>query len=98
MPNNRVPIPIALRQLVFTRDGGICQRCKTPISLEAFHCAHLVPAVLGGPVHESNLQAWCAYCNLTNGTQFAGDNRMKPRDWQTRALNKRSSTGLRRVE
>lgn len=87
MASNRVTISPALRQFVFTRSGGKCQRCAAPIPIESFHCAHLVPAVDGGPVHESNLEAWCPHCNLTNGARVAGDNRLFPRDWQSRALN-----------
>jgi superfamily II DNA or RNA helicase len=87
MASNRPTVSPAMRQLVFARSAGKCQHCETPIAIESFHCAHLVPHVTGGPVHESNLEAWCAHCNLTNGARAAGDNRLLPRDWQSRALN-----------
>jgi superfamily II DNA or RNA helicase len=67
----------------------VCQRpgCGTAIALETFHLAHLRAHASGGPLHESNLEAWCARCNLTVGARQAGDNRLRPREWQIQALD-----------
>jgi superfamily II DNA or RNA helicase len=80
----------ALRELIFARSGGVCQRsgCEASISPETFHVAHLRPHASGGPLHESNLEAWCSRCNLTVGARNAGDNRLRPREWQLEALEK----------
>lgn len=79
----------ALREHVFARSGGVCQRagCEAVITLETFHAAHLRAHASGGPLHESNLEAWCARCNLTIGARNAGDNRLRPREWQLQALD-----------
>lgn len=79
----------ALRERVFARSGGVCQRagCEAMITLETFHVAHLRAHASGGPLHESNLEAWCARCNLTVGARNAGDNRLRPREWQLQALD-----------
>jgi superfamily II DNA or RNA helicase len=78
-----------LRERVFARSGGVCQRagCEAAITLETFHVAHLRAHASGGPLHESNLEAWCARCNLTIGARNAGDNRLRPREWQLQALD-----------
>ena len=78
----------ALRERVFARSGEVCQRaaCDAVITLETFHVAHLRAHASGGPLHESNLEAWCARCNLTVGARNAGDTRLGPREWQLQAL------------
>jgi superfamily II DNA or RNA helicase len=78
----------ALRERVFARSGGACQRadCGAAITVETFHVAHLRAHASGGPLHESNLEAWCASCNLTAGARDAGDIRLRPRQWQVQAL------------
>ena len=80
----------ALRERVFARSSGVCQRpdCETAITLETFHVAHLRAHASGGPLHESNLEAWCARCNLTVGARNAGDTRLRPRQWQLDALDR----------
>lgn len=83
-----------LRERVFARSDGECQRedCSTPITLETFHVAHLRADASGGPLHESNLEAWCPRCNLTIGARNVGDNRLSPRQWQLDALGKVTDT------
>ncbi|MGH3403950.1 MAG: DEAD/DEAH box helicase [Streptosporangiaceae bacterium] len=84
----RSPSP-AFRAMVFSRSDGICQRtnCTTPITLETFHVAHLRAHANNGPLHESNVEAWCARCNLTWGARDVRDRRMVPRQWQLDALD-----------
>jgi hypothetical protein len=45
----------------------------TEITLETFHAAHQRAASHGGPVHESNLEAWCSRCNLVLGVYPSND-------------------------
>jgi superfamily II DNA or RNA helicase len=77
----------ALRALVFSRSDGICQHCGRPIAMETFHVAHQRSHAHGGPLHESNLEAWCAPCNLTWGNRDVADRRLPPREWQLAALD-----------
>lgn len=78
----------AFREFIFSRSGGRCQRdgCGREIILETFHVAHLRSRTHGGPLHESNAEAWCRPCNLKWGPRDAGDSRLTPREWQLDAL------------
>src|SRR6266536_2545069 len=80
----------ALRENIFSRSGGRCehQGCGRPITLETFHLAHVRSRAHGGPLHESNVEAWCQRCNLTWGARDAGDSRLAPREWQLDALER----------
>jgi len=51
-----------------------------------FHLAHLRSHAHGGPLHESNAEAWCQRCNYEQGARDAGDSRVVPREWQMDAL------------
>lgn len=88
MTNPRPRPSNALRESVFARSGGTCQRpdCDASITMETFHVAHLRSDANGGPLHPSNLEAWCIPCNLTWGKRDAGDRRLPPREWQRAAL------------
>jgi len=79
----------ALRELVFARSDGKCQRegCGADITLETFHAAHLHARASGGIVDESNLRAWCLRCNLINGPRDVDDPRPAPLVWQGFALD-----------
>src|SRR5215471_6459025 len=79
-------VPQHLRELVFARSQGNCQKCGVEIELETMHAAHIRSAADGGAEHESNLEAWCQRCNLTQGPRSAGDPRVTPRAWQLDAL------------
>lgn len=83
-----------LRERVFARSNGQCEHdgCGETIALETFHVAHLRARAHGGPLHESNLAAWCARCNLTMGARDTADRRLVPREWQLAALNQVIST------
>lgn len=89
MTNPRRSPSNALRARIFARSDGICQRpdCGTSITMDTFHVAHLRSDANGGPLHESNLEAWCVPCNLTWGKRDAADGRLAPREWQRAALN-----------
>lgn len=84
-----------LRELVFAKADGNCQRCGTAISLETFHLAHVRARANGGPAIEANLEAWCRRCNLTQGARDAGDTRLIPREWQLSALEQIVGTIIR---
>jgi superfamily II DNA or RNA helicase len=80
----------ALREKLYARSGGICERegCETPITLETLHVSHIRAHSHGGTLHESNVAAWCSRCNLTLGARDAGDPRLEPREWQLEALDR----------
>jgi superfamily II DNA or RNA helicase len=80
-------VPRVLRERVFARSNGFCQKCGVEIELETFHASHIRSAAHGGVEHESNLEAWCQSCNLKQGPRDAGDPRVTPRDWQLAALD-----------
>lgn len=74
------------REALFIRSGERCERCSEPITLESMHAAHLRAHVHGGPAVLSNLGAWCARCNLQQGSHDVCDPRPPARDWQLEAL------------
>lgn len=80
----------AFREMIFSRSDGHCQRqnCGRPIELETFHVAHRRSHAHGGPLDESNAEAWCQPCNYHLGSRDAGDSRVTPRQWQLEALDK----------
>jgi hypothetical protein len=53
-------IPVATKQVVYTRDGGICQCCGSSQSLEY---DHIMPFSCGGTSSVSNIQLLCLQCN-----------------------------------
>jgi superfamily II DNA or RNA helicase len=75
-----------LRERVFRRSGGRCERCGQPITLDTWDVSHLRAHVHGGPAIEENLQAWCIPCNRSLGATDVGDSRVTPRPWQAEAL------------
>src|SRR5262245_6771372 len=88
--SNRPRPSRALREKLYARSGGICERegCETPITLETLHVSHIRAHSHGGTLHESNVAAWCSRCNLTLGARDAGDPRLEPREWQLEALDR----------
>src|SRR4051812_933340 len=75
-----------LRERLYLRAAGLCERCGTPIEPDSFHAAHLRAHVHGGALVEDNLGAWCPRCNLTWGAEDVEDTRVAPREWQWNAL------------
>jgi hypothetical protein len=53
-------IPVGTKQVVYTRDGGICQCCGSSQSLEY---DHIMPFSCGGTSSVSNIQLLCLQCN-----------------------------------
>ena len=52
-----------LREMVWIRDGGICQICLTPVEYDDFHVDHIWPKSADGPDDLSNLRATHSRCN-----------------------------------
>jgi len=63
-PARRGAIPEDLRQLVWTRDRGKCQKCGSTTELQF---DHIIPIALGGATSEANLQILCGPCNRKKG-------------------------------
>src|SRR5205807_7499374 len=78
----------ALRQQLYQRSGGMCERCRMPIEPDSFHVAHLRAHAHGGALVEENLGAWCPQCNLKWGATDVKETRLEPRRWQWSALPK----------
>ncbi len=53
-------ITVGTKQVVYTRDGGICQCCGSSQSLEY---DHIMPFSCGGTSSVSNIQLLCLQCN-----------------------------------
>lgn len=67
-------IPQSVKVLVFEkRNGkkryGKCSTCSREIDIMNFHCGHIIPDSIGGPVHINNLEPICAKCNLGMGDE-----------------------------
>jgi hypothetical protein len=77
-----------MRERLYLRAAGRCERCGISIELDSFHVAHRRSHVHGGALVEENLGAWCPACNLTVGADDVKDTRLQPRPWQWNALNK----------
>ena len=77
-----------MRERLYLRAEGRCERCGVAIEPDSFHVAHLRAHARGGALVEENLAAWCPSCNLTFGANDVKDTRLKPRPWQSHALNK----------
>jgi HNH endonuclease len=60
----REPIPVAVREEVFRRDGGRCVACGSDFDLQY---DHVIPVALGGSSSAANLQVLCAPCNRRKG-------------------------------
>lgn len=61
--HGRLPIPIAVRRAVLSRDGKICQLCGKQVGNQ-LHLDHVIPYALGGADSVDNLRVTCAPCNL----------------------------------
>ena len=56
----REPVPLNVRQEVYTRDGYRCVYCGSPRDLQI---DHVIPLSKGGENDISNYQTLCKYCN-----------------------------------
>jgi len=63
----RAPVPRALRQAVFERDGGRCVDCASAFDLQYDHA---IPVVLGGATSLANLELRCGECNRRKGASL----------------------------
>lgn len=77
-----------MRERLYLRAEGRCERCQDAIEPDTFHVAHLRAHAHGGALVEENLAAWCPPCNLTFGASDVKDTRLQPRPWQWNALEK----------
>lgn len=59
------------RQLVWERDGGICQICTQPADPTRWHLDHVIPLARGGDHLYSNVQVSHPFCNLSKGAKVA---------------------------
>lgn len=76
------------RERLFLRANGHCERCKKEIGIDSFHVAHLRAHNNGGALVDENLEAWCSECNLVVGPNDVSDTRVRPREWQLKALDR----------
>jgi hypothetical protein len=53
-------ISATTKKIVFTRDGGVCQCCRSTFNLEY---DHITPFSCGGSSSTSNIQLLCVKCN-----------------------------------
>lgn len=65
--------PVSRRRVdVFSRCGGRCHYCSTPLTLDgSWHVEHALPRALGGLDEISNLFASCPSCNLAKSDKTA---------------------------
>jgi superfamily II DNA or RNA helicase len=71
---------------MWLRAEGKCQRCAKDLNA-TWHQAHLLPWSRGGATDPSNMQAWCADCNLSVGATDVSAALSRPlRPWQQDAL------------
>lgn len=54
---------LPLKQFVFQRDGGICQKCNAPVEYIKSHCHHVLELSEHGTNHPSNLKTLCVDCH-----------------------------------
>lgn len=66
IPEQRLPIPDAVRQAVYARDGFMCRQCGRNDDLTI---DHIHPWSLGGSDNEGNLQTLCRSCNCRKGAR-----------------------------
>ncbi len=53
-------ISVTTKKIVFTRDGGVCQCCRSTLDIEY---DHITPFSCGGSSSPSNIQLLCMKCN-----------------------------------
>ena len=60
-----------VREIIWKRDGGICQICNKKIRKSNYHCDHIKPYSLYPKIRWelTNLQVSCASCNLRKGNK-----------------------------
>jgi len=66
-PPGRSPIPDAVKQFVWRRDGGCCVKCG---GRERLEYDHIIPVAKGGSSTARNLQLLCENCNRSKGANI----------------------------
>ena len=58
-------VPVALRQMVFDRAGGLCEYCRSQsrYAVDPFVIDHIQPVSRGGKTVAENLSLSCQTCN-----------------------------------
>jgi hypothetical protein len=51
------------RQLIWERDGRVCQVCGDSITWQQYECGHIIDRCVGGSDRPSNLVCMCIVCN-----------------------------------
>ena len=61
----RMPLELwrTMRQFVYARDGGLCQYCHQPTTLDTCHIHHVLELSEHGTNHPSNLKTLCPDCH-----------------------------------
>lgn len=52
-----------LKQYIYTRDRGRCQKCGCEVRLLESHCHHIQPVSEDGSNHPQNLETVCIECH-----------------------------------
>lgn len=73
--DGRAPVPEALRQAVYDRDGRACWRCGRANRLTL---DHICPVSLGGTDTSANLRTACFPCNRARGVTYTRTDRPRP--------------------
>lgn len=62
-----------VRDVIYTRDGGVCMKCGKKVRRDSFHVDHIVPVARGGDEWDlANLECSCPECNLRKGAKVDG--------------------------
>lgn len=84
--DRRRRLSIQERRVLYERAQGRCENCGIDLEPD-YHNAHLLAWTNGGATTIDQMQAWCATCNLRQGSQDTEDsNGVVPREWQAQAL------------
>jgi hypothetical protein len=51
------------RQLIWDRDGGVCQVCGDALEWQEYECGHIIDRCVGGSDRPLNLVCMCIVCN-----------------------------------
>ncbi len=75
----RAPIPSALRQRIYARDGATCRYCGRRGRGVRLELDHVFPVARGGRDEIGNLVTSCRECNRAKGATILGDERAMTR-------------------
>jgi hypothetical protein len=69
--NARPPIPSWLKDVIYSRDGGVCSYCGS--SDGPFEIDHILPWARGGNHSPDNLTIACRPCNRSKGSKTVAE-------------------------